>query len=196
MPKAAKCTIATCWAQAKPPNVRESCAKEYACCFKTLADPMRIRILNLLASNDEPVCVVEIVKRFPIQQPSISHHLKILRDCRFVLAVYDRVNRKCLAEFPHAARDPERVMRGGRHGVKGQTQSSNIVDILYMRNGEGCERKSTYPESFPRNGASDTRLHARSSNRLCEGIGRTAAPIRRGRDALNHGKCHRRCPLS
>ncbi len=71
---------------------------------------MRIRILNLLANNDEPVCVCEIVKHFAIQQSSISHHLKILRDCRFVLAerrgtfMYYRVNRKCLSEFPHAAR--------------------------------------------------------------------------------------------
>ena len=71
---------------------------------------MRIRILNLLANNDDPVCVCEIVKHFPIQQSSISHHLKILLDCRFVLAerrgtfMYYRVNRKCLAEFPHAAR--------------------------------------------------------------------------------------------
>jgi ArsR family transcriptional regulator len=110
MPADPKCATASCCASVKSPRVTESRAKEYACCFKALADPMRIRILNLLASNDDPVCVCEIVKHFPIQQPSISHHLKILRDCRFVLAerrgtfMYYRVNRKCLAEFPHAAR--------------------------------------------------------------------------------------------
>ena len=105
-----KSTAASCCATVRPPKVTESWAEEYACCFKALADPMRIRILNLLANNDDPVCVCEIVKHFPIHQPSISHHLKILRDCRFVLTerrgtfMYYRVNRKCLAEFPHAAR--------------------------------------------------------------------------------------------
>jgi ArsR family transcriptional regulator len=110
MPTDPKCATASCCAPVKSPRVTESRAKEYACCFKALADPMRIRILNLLASNDDPVCVCEIVKHFPIQQPSISHHLKILRDCRFVLTerrgtfMYYRVNRKCLAGFPQAAR--------------------------------------------------------------------------------------------
>jgi ArsR family transcriptional regulator len=110
MPTDPKCATATCCTPVKAPRVTESRAKEYACCFKALADPMRIRILNLLASNDDPVCVCEIVKHFPIQQPSISHHLKILRDCRFVLAerrgtfMYYRVNRKCLSGFPQAAR--------------------------------------------------------------------------------------------
>lgn len=107
---AAKCADGSCCAPVKGPRVTEAYAKGWACCFKALADPIRIRILNLLARNDDPVCVCEIVKHFPIQQPSVSHHLKILRDSRFVLAerrgtfMYYRVNRKCLAEFPHAAR--------------------------------------------------------------------------------------------
>ena len=110
MPTNTKCTTASCCPPVKSPRVTESRAKEYACCFKALADPMRIRILNLLASNHDPVCVCEIVKHFPIQQSSISHHLKILRGCQFVLAerrgtfMYYRVNRKCLSGFPHAAR--------------------------------------------------------------------------------------------
>jgi len=92
------------------PKLIQALAREYAGWFKALADPIRIRILNLLASNGEPVCVCEIVKHFPIGQPSISHHLKILRDTRFVLSerrgtfMYYRINRCCLAEFPHAAR--------------------------------------------------------------------------------------------
>lgn len=85
-------------------------AREYAAWFKALADPTRIRILNLLAANREPVCVCDIVKHFPIGQPTISHHLKILKDTRFVKAerrgtfIYYRVNRDCLAAFPEAAR--------------------------------------------------------------------------------------------
>lgn len=85
-------------------------AQEYARWFKALADPTRIRILNLLATNRDPVCVYDIVKHFPIGQPTISHHLKILRETRFVFSErrgtfkYYRVNRRCLAEFPSAAR--------------------------------------------------------------------------------------------
>jgi len=85
-------------------------AREYAGWFRALADPTRIRILNLLAANREPVCVCDIVKHFPIGQPTISHHLKILRETRFVVPerrgtfMYYRVNRNCLGEFPHAAR--------------------------------------------------------------------------------------------
>lgn len=92
------------------PKLARAHAAEYAGWFKALADPTRIRILNLLAANREPVCVCHIVEHFPVGQPTISHHLKILRDARFVFAerrgtfMYYRVNRKCLAEFPGAAR--------------------------------------------------------------------------------------------
>jgi len=92
------------------PKLARSRAREYAGWFKALADPTRIRILNLLAANRDPVCVCHIVEHFRLGQPTISHHLKILRDARFVLAerrgtfMYYRVNRNCLAEFPGAAR--------------------------------------------------------------------------------------------
>ena len=92
------------------PIVGEGEAEEYAAWFKTLADPTRVRILNLLATSEEAVCVCDIVDRFPLGQPAISHHLKILREARFVVAerrgtfVYYRVNRACVAEFPEAAR--------------------------------------------------------------------------------------------
>ncbi|MDP9356429.1 MAG: metalloregulator ArsR/SmtB family transcription factor [Chloroflexota bacterium] len=99
-----------CTPSAASPMVTESEAEEYAAWFKALADPTRIRILNLLARNEAPLCVCDIVDHFPLGQPAISHHLKILRDVRFVLAerrgtfMYYRVNRACLAEFPEAAR--------------------------------------------------------------------------------------------
>jgi ArsR family transcriptional regulator, arsenate/arsenite/antimonite-responsive transcriptional repressor len=98
-----------CRPVASGPKLHRTLANQYAGWFKALADPTRIRILNLLAANREPVCVCDIVKHFPIGQPTISHHLKILRDARFVLAerrgtfMYYCVNRNCLSEFPGAA---------------------------------------------------------------------------------------------
>jgi DNA-binding transcriptional ArsR family regulator len=101
---------AACCTPPGTPSVGEAEATEYAAWFKALADPTRIRILNLLARSDEPVCVCDIVDHFPLGQPTISHHLKVLRDVRFVVAecrgtfMHYRVNQECLAEFPDAAR--------------------------------------------------------------------------------------------
>jgi DNA-binding transcriptional ArsR family regulator len=94
----------------KSPKCQVARSREYAKWFKALADPTRIRILNLLATNQQPVCVRDIVKHFPVGQPTISHHLKLLRAVRFVLcerrgtSMLYRINRHCLAEFPRAAR--------------------------------------------------------------------------------------------
>ena len=95
---------------ADAPTVSAAEAETYAGWFKALADPTRVRILNLLAHSAEPVCVCDIVDRFPLGQPTISHHLKVLRDVRFVVAerrgtyMHYRVNHACLSEFPDAAR--------------------------------------------------------------------------------------------
>ena len=51
--------------------------------FKALADPARVAILNRLAVADE-VCVCDFVAAFDLSQPTISHHLKVLRDAGLV----------------------------------------------------------------------------------------------------------------
>lgn len=48
--------------------------------FKALADPTRLEILRLVAAQAGPVCVCDIVDRFDLSQPTISHHLKVLRE--------------------------------------------------------------------------------------------------------------------
>src|SRR5829696_869503 len=101
---------APCCTPPGTPSVSEPEAETYAAWFKALADPTRIRILNLLAASDEPVCVCDITDHFPLGQPTISHHLKVLRDVRFVMAerrgtfMHYRVNHACLAALPEAAR--------------------------------------------------------------------------------------------
>ena len=102
--------IGACCTFTVAPEITGAEAEEYAGWFKALADPTRIQILNLLAQSEEPVCVCEITPHFEIGQPTISHHLKILRDTRFVHAerrgtfMYYRLNRACVKEFPEAAR--------------------------------------------------------------------------------------------
>ena len=51
--------------------------------FKALADPTRVAIVNHLSAADE-VCVCNLVDAFELSQPTISHHLKILRDAGLV----------------------------------------------------------------------------------------------------------------
>ncbi|MFJ5728934.1 ArsR/SmtB family transcription factor [Streptomyces paradoxus] len=82
----------------------------YASWFKALADPMRVRVLNLLAVERRPMAVGEIVEHLPIGQSTVSHHLKILAGVRFVLSEAHgtstryAVNERCLECFPAAVR--------------------------------------------------------------------------------------------
>lgn len=84
-------------------------AETYATWFKALSDPTRIQILNLLAVAGDALSVGEIVARTDVGQSTVSHHLKILADVRFVLrqrhgtSVFYRVNVACVAGFPSAA---------------------------------------------------------------------------------------------
>ena len=51
-----------------------------AAVFKALADPARVRIVNLLATSGEPVCVCHLIDPLGLSQPTVSHHLKKLTD--------------------------------------------------------------------------------------------------------------------
>ena len=46
--------------------------------FKALADPNRVKIVNLLATSPDPVCVCEFSAPLGLSQPTVSHHLKKL----------------------------------------------------------------------------------------------------------------------
>lgn len=46
--------------------------------FKALAEPARVRIVNLLATHGDPVCVCELTAPLGLSQPTVSHHLKKL----------------------------------------------------------------------------------------------------------------------
>ena len=84
-------------------------AEDYASWFRCLADLTRIQILHLLAANDGPMAVGEIVRQVGVGQSTVSHHLKVLTQVRFVTAEHVgtssryQVNPRCLAAFPTAA---------------------------------------------------------------------------------------------
>jgi ArsR family transcriptional regulator, arsenate/arsenite/antimonite-responsive transcriptional repressor len=66
------------------PALTEDEAVTQARLLKALADPTRLRILSLLSRHEGEVCVFEIVESFTLEQPTISHHLRILRDAGLV----------------------------------------------------------------------------------------------------------------
>jgi len=58
-------------------------ATALARCFKALGDPTRVAIVNRLAVAGE-VCVCDLTAAFDLSQPTISHHLKLLREAGLV----------------------------------------------------------------------------------------------------------------
>src|ERR1051325_4464820 len=69
--------------------VREPLSREQATAlagaFKALADPVRLRLLSLIASHaGGEACVCDLTGEFDVSQPTISHHLKALRDAGLV----------------------------------------------------------------------------------------------------------------
>src|SRR5919198_4965628 len=67
-----------CCAPLAAPTLSAEEAAATAALFKALADPHRVRIVNLLASSPDPVCVCEFTGPLGLSQPTVSHHLKKL----------------------------------------------------------------------------------------------------------------------
>jgi ArsR family transcriptional regulator, arsenate/arsenite/antimonite-responsive transcriptional repressor len=60
-------------------------AGELAPVFKALGDPARLRLLSMIASREGgEVCVCEMTPAFELSQPTISHHLKLLRQAGLI----------------------------------------------------------------------------------------------------------------
>jgi len=88
MPKAptpapARTTAECCTYQ--PPRALDDVAALSELC-KALGDPSRLQMLQLLAMAKRPLCVCELESQFDLSQPTISHHLKVLRDVGLVNA--------------------------------------------------------------------------------------------------------------
>lgn len=63
----------------------EADAVELARVFKALGDPVRLRLLSMIASRQGgEVCVCDLTPAFDLAQPTISHHLKLLREAGLI----------------------------------------------------------------------------------------------------------------
>jgi len=67
-----------CCTPVAAPDITSEQAVTLASVFKALADPHRVRIVNLLANADEPVCVCEFMPLLGLSQGTVSFHLKKL----------------------------------------------------------------------------------------------------------------------
>ena len=65
------------------PPLRKADAEALAARFKALADPARVTILNRIASEGE-TCTCLLMEPLRLSQPTVSHHLKVLRDAGLI----------------------------------------------------------------------------------------------------------------
>ena len=66
------------------PEVTTETAGDLAALAKALADPIRIQLIDVLRQHAGEVCVCELVPLFDVSQPTLSHHLKKLREAGLV----------------------------------------------------------------------------------------------------------------
>jgi ArsR family transcriptional regulator, arsenate/arsenite/antimonite-responsive transcriptional repressor len=71
-------TSIACCTPVAAPDITPDQAGTLADVFKALADPHRVRIVNLLANAAEPVCVCEFIPQLGLSQGTVSFHLKKL----------------------------------------------------------------------------------------------------------------------
>ena len=87
------------------PEIEREHAERMATVAKALGDPIRMQLVDVLRQHAGKVCVCELVPLFDLSQPTVSHHLKKLRDARIVdserrgLWAYYYVNDDALGEL-------------------------------------------------------------------------------------------------
>jgi len=87
------------------PDVERQEAERMARVAKALADPIRLQLVDVLRKHAGKVCVCELTPLFEVAQPTVSHHLKVLRQAGIVdseregLWAYYYVRPEALGEF-------------------------------------------------------------------------------------------------
>jgi ArsR family transcriptional regulator, arsenate/arsenite/antimonite-responsive transcriptional repressor len=87
------------------PEIERDHAERMAIAAKALGDPIRMQLVDVLRRHAGKVCVCELVPLFELSQPTVSHHLKVLRDAGVVgserkgLWAYYYVNPEALEEL-------------------------------------------------------------------------------------------------
>ena len=84
--------VVACCAPIRAEVLTPAGAEQLARAFSALADPVRLRLLSLLATSGEAVCACDLVEPVGKSQPTVSHHLKVLREAGLVTSEKRGVN--------------------------------------------------------------------------------------------------------
>jgi ArsR family transcriptional regulator len=109
----AEVPVAQCCAPLGAADMAPADAEATAALFKALADPHRVRILNLLATSSEPVCVCELTEPVGLSQSTVSFHLKKLLDAGLL-------QREQRGTWAYYSVDRDALSRLGRVFTKGR----------------------------------------------------------------------------
>src|SRR5215217_3586393 len=66
------------------PDIEREQAERMGAIAKALGDPIRMQLVDVLRKHAGKVCVCELVPLFELSQPTVSHHLKVLREAGIV----------------------------------------------------------------------------------------------------------------
>ena len=83
-PKQKRAVGERCCVPVAHPDVAPDCAGRMASIAKALGDPVRVQLVDVLRKAAGQVCVCELVPLFDLSQPTVSHHLKVLRQAGIV----------------------------------------------------------------------------------------------------------------
>ena len=124
-------TVACCAPLTKEPLTADA-AERIAPLLKALADPVRLRLLSLVASHaDGEACVCDLNDAFDLSQPTISHHLKVLHES----GLLDRSKRGVWVYYrvqPRGPRRPGRADRRRRRVSLGRRVTAEAVGTAFL----------------------------------------------------------------
>ena len=93
----------TCWIEVLPARLSAEAAQQFSDDLQILVHPIRMHILDILGRSAGQVCVCDLEAALPVKQPTVSHHLRLLREAGLIdcerqgLLAYYFVQREALA---------------------------------------------------------------------------------------------------
>jgi ArsR family transcriptional regulator, arsenate/arsenite/antimonite-responsive transcriptional repressor len=107
-----------CCAPVGSPALSRERIDELVTDLELLSHPIRLQLLAQLAAGDQPVCVCDLETLVPVKQPTVSHHLRLLREAGLVEA-----EKRGLWAYYHVRRDAlsrlQRRVAAGLDGLAG-----------------------------------------------------------------------------
>ena len=75
---------APCYAEVLPVRLSAEAAQQFSDDLQILAHPIRMHILDILGRSAGQVCVCDLEAALPVKQPTVSHHLRLLREAGLI----------------------------------------------------------------------------------------------------------------